>query len=590
MKNSLIFKSLASLPLIAALLTACVDDNYDLANINTDVEIKVNDLVVPINLDAITLSNAIEEGDVVKVVNGEYAVVVDGSFHSEAIKVKALTVNPGSVNNIDCTIYKYDGMPGAPSIPVSGKTVAYEITEATTPFSFGSQSVDSSIRSLSNIKGSWDITLKLNLTDLNNAFEHLEFQKLVLNLPAGMHVANYPCSDGKVDLGTVPVSAGKPSIVTLNVDEIDFTKFSANDFKFVAGDKDANNGVIEFNGKVGVNSGFVVAALNAITPVEPQLVKLIIEPQLNTINVNSIKGNIEYSIDGFKAADVMLDDVPDMLRQKGTDVMLANPQLYLSINNPMANYGLTASSGLTLTAYKDNNPVINCPLNEGQLIRIKSDKGVTGPYNFCLSPNKPSAFYEGFAGADWVGFNSLSDLLSGDGLPDYVHVEFNAPTAGPDDVPDFPVGHTFDPVEGNYTLYAPLELKPNSVIVYQEDETDWDDESIQRITISKLSVKATITNNLPAEIKLTGAPLTVGGTPCINPNTNEEVKFKEVTVDAGATTEIELIATGIITRLDGIRYTATCTVTKAGQVLTPDTPIEITNIRATVSGSYRDTL
>lgn len=128
MKNSLILKSLASLPLTAALLTACVDDNYDLANINTDVEIKVNDLVVPINLDAITLSNAIEEGDVVKVVNGEYAVVVDGSFHSEAIKVKAVTVNPGSVSNIDCTIYKYDGMPGAPSIPVSGKTVAYEIT------------------------------------------------------------------------------------------------------------------------------------------------------------------------------------------------------------------------------------------------------------------------------------------------------------------------------------------------------------------------------------------------------------------------------------------------------------------------------
>lgn len=38
------------------LLSACVDDSYDLSDIDTSMEVKVNDLVIPVNLGTVTLS------------------------------------------------------------------------------------------------------------------------------------------------------------------------------------------------------------------------------------------------------------------------------------------------------------------------------------------------------------------------------------------------------------------------------------------------------------------------------------------------------------------------------------------------------
>lgn len=594
MKKSLAYKTLIGLPLAALAMTGCVDDAYDLENINTDVEVKVNDLVVPIKLDAITLSNAFDLDDesVIKEINGEYAVVVDGDFHSDPININPVVIDPGTVNPIESTVYKFDGVSGAPSVPVEGRTVAYEITEAVTDFSFGSDHVDSSIRDLKDIKGSWNITLNLMLSDLNNAFTHVEFQNLMLTLPAGMHVSNYPCTNGNVSLGTVIVTGGQASAITLAVDEIDFTKFSASTYKFTPGAEGANNGSLKFNGKVGVKSGYVLGVLRPVVLTEPQLVKLTITPQLKTINVKKVSGNVKYDIDGFNVANVTLDDLPDMLRDDNTDITLANPQLYISINNPMANYGLTASSGLTLESYKygSNAPVKVCMLDAGSAIKIDTDKGINGPYSFCLSPAKPSNYYEGYAGAGFVGFKSLSGLLSGNGLPDYVKVTFDAPHAGPDNVTDFELGTDLERVHGNYTLYAPLELGVGSQIVYEEDETGWDDETIRKITINTLKVEATITNTLPVDIVVSGNPLDVDGHACVDPTTKQPVRLEGLTIAAGTTAPVELKATGTIIGIDGIRYTATCRVTKAGQVLSPDSPIEIKDIKVTVGGSYRDTL
>lgn len=60
MKNTIKLLAMTTVAVGAVTLQACVDDAYDLENINTEVEVKVNNLVVPINLDAITLSNAFD--------------------------------------------------------------------------------------------------------------------------------------------------------------------------------------------------------------------------------------------------------------------------------------------------------------------------------------------------------------------------------------------------------------------------------------------------------------------------------------------------------------------------------------------------
>lgn len=45
---------LAGIPL---LMSGCVDNDYDLSNVDTTSEIKITDLVLPVNIDAVTLND-----------------------------------------------------------------------------------------------------------------------------------------------------------------------------------------------------------------------------------------------------------------------------------------------------------------------------------------------------------------------------------------------------------------------------------------------------------------------------------------------------------------------------------------------------
>ncbi len=67
---------------VALSLFACVDNAYDLSNIDSTIGVKVNELVVPLKLDAITLQNMLnlEDNSQIKEINGEYAFLEEGSF------------------------------------------------------------------------------------------------------------------------------------------------------------------------------------------------------------------------------------------------------------------------------------------------------------------------------------------------------------------------------------------------------------------------------------------------------------------------------------------------------------------------------
>ncbi|MDE6448562.1 MAG: hypothetical protein K2L41_00605, partial [Muribaculaceae bacterium] len=144
MNTSLKLTALTAMTLSAVAFTSCVDDAYDLENINTDVEVKVNDLVIPINLDAITLSNAfdLDPESVIKEIDGQYAVEVNGDFTSQAIHISQVSITPGAIQPIRCQIFKYDG--SDVSLPVAQQAISYEITPSSNPFTYNSAAVEKS--------------------------------------------------------------------------------------------------------------------------------------------------------------------------------------------------------------------------------------------------------------------------------------------------------------------------------------------------------------------------------------------------------------------------------------------------------------
>lgn len=590
---SLTAVAVACLPLVA-----CVDDNYDLSDIDTTAEIKVNNLVVPVNLDEITLSNVfdLDEGSVLKNVDGIYAVLVDGEFQSEELQVNAVTLGRPTIPATTTSISLVNGGSDitVPPIGIGEQSFTYSIDGFNTHFTYTTQTVDKSIRSLSKIAVNWTITINLSVLNTGNVFNSVAFRNVILKIPAGLRTPDYPDQNGNgiIKLSDVNLSAGHMThSVAIHVDEIDLARLSDQEFSFVPDPTYENPGSLTINGNIGVESGYVVAVTNSSISSVPSQTTLTLAPEGSDIRVTAVDGVIRYGISDFNVDPVTLNDLPDLLRQDETNIIMANPQLYLSINNPLAGYSLDANSGLTLTACRDNGSREPYPLDPGQSITIGHNAGIAGPYKFCLAPDPSAAgSFDGFADATPVLYHKLSDVLSGNGLPSTIEVSFDDPHVGPGAVTGFALPNTLERVRGAYTFYAPLNLGVNSKIVYDDTSDGWSDETLDKITIQKLKVNATVNNTLPFDIVLSGYPVDVNGDQCKDAATGKLVTLGSVNVKAGATEAIVLESTGTITHLDGVRYFATAVVTKDGVTLSPDDIIRLTGIKATVSGFYLDEL
>lgn len=580
---SLLSVTLASLPLVG-----CIDDKYDLSDIDTNVRVQVKDLEVPVNLDAIELSSIFDLDDesVIQEVNGNYAVLVDGDFKSDAIEVPKVNLGSPTVNPEHADIYPSTDIPQIPGLPAGQIPFAFDIPDLSADFEFSTFDVDKSIRSIQGVKADWSVTLNLSFSYPAGLFDNVMVKDLVLQLPKGLVTTDYVNHDGEINLGDRALMGGKLSEV-IKISAIDFTQLNAEEFKFIAGD---GQGAMEYKGKIGVKSGLLTGGLT-VSGGLPNKIGMTLDPSLAPIIIDSFTGDLLYAIDGLSVSSVELNDLPDVLTDENTNIMIANPQLYLAINNPLANYGVEAHSGLTLTSVRPGEPQKPYSLPAGKEILIKADKGIAGPYNICLSPEIPEGgFYQGFEGASHVAFPSLSNVLSGKGLPEKINVDFDNARIGEAHVVDFKLGETLDDVKGNYTFYAPLAFNTGSEIVYSGDDDGWGDDTLDKLTVENLGVKADVENDLPFDITLTGWPVDRNGNQCVDPVTKKPVAFKEVTIKGGQKSTIDLTIDGTVVGVDGIHYEAHAVVDKADQTLRPTTKIYLTNIRAVVSGYYEDEL
>lgn len=83
---------IAALAAAAAALTGCVQDDYDLSDVDTMARFTARELVLPVNLDPVTLNSVIEinEGSRIQIVDGQYALLENGDFHSAEISINAV--------------------------------------------------------------------------------------------------------------------------------------------------------------------------------------------------------------------------------------------------------------------------------------------------------------------------------------------------------------------------------------------------------------------------------------------------------------------------------------------------------------------
>lgn len=609
-------KSTLLLVAIMFALSSCVDENYNLSNLDTTVGVNVEKLTIPMNVDSLVLDQVLdmEDNSHIKkvVVNGKkiYAFVEEGSFKSGKIEIPGFTTDSPNINPIKAKLNKGQRAQNSRRRGIGRNSERplgiYPLSNITTSFRAKGE-VDRTIKGIHKINVDAAYNMKIDVSDnaLMSKVDKISFEGVKAKLPKGLEGNIEIIADKAVDLsslydsstGILDISAEKmtPELeeklatclttekgtleLKFSIDAIDIDKASG-EIKF-------ENGIFEYIGNIKVEEGDIAIYSDElkeeITYEElPNTIDYLCTPKLQEIVVEKLSGDIQYDIEGIKIDALKLSGLPNLFAQDETNIELANPQIYLKIINPLANDNIYAEAGLEMVAKRENQKDKSSSLDDEVLKMDKMEN------LFCLTSDKNIKKEEmaaEYKNAKVIPFIGLSSILSGNGLPDEININVLDPNIPKQKISDFKLDQKIDPIEGTYMFFAPLALKDaNSCIVYTDTIDGWHNETIEKLTITEVVVNTNVKSDVPLNLALTFLPVDVNG------NVFKNVKTTKMMVAATNKMQpIEFGITGEIKGLDGLIIRALLTGSN-GETIAPDQKLTFNDLKITVSGQYVDEL
>lgn len=576
-----------ALPLaVTAFTFAGCDDAYDLSDIDTTVQLQVKDLVLPIDIDEILMKNIInlDDSSQIKIIDGEYVITDNGTFASDPIEIDEVILKTPDVKSVFSSVT----MQNTPQIPTPTNTandieLIYPIEQSLSEFDYKTYDVDEYIEDIVNAGTIFNVKMTFNVLNINNIVNSFRLQQFKLKIPKGLKLT---VNNGTYDSATGIISINDADYTSSS---IDFNiSISYIDLKKAGVEFDYAKHYCGFKDQIGIHSGEIIitdkdiAEGNSFANI-PTEIKLRTDFEVSDIEVTTFTGRVNYKLEGIDIDPISLGDIPDVISQSQTDIHLVNPQIYFKLNNPVAHYNLKAQADVEIRA--------NRPGEASKVFTIDNDYFTIGydkgdvKYPFCMSPLIPEKAYPGYEDFTHIPFSTLCDVLSGNGLPTSFNVSLTDPRLPSQDVVDFKLGEDLGTVDGDYTLFVPIELGDSTKIIYTSTENGWNDEDVDKIVISKLQVDALVTNDLPVDLKITAYPIDKNGNQ-IGDVHIDGFEVKEGDVDKAMT----ITVTGEITHLDGITFTAVATPGPDLYTLKPSEHIVLKNLKVKVSGNYTSEL
>lgn len=568
--------------LLGATITSCIDDNYDLSDIDKTVRVDVNQLIVPINIDAIKLDNIIDikEGDRLQIYDGQYCVIENGEFNSSDITINPVSLAAPTVAPTHTEIFLPQRSKGlsAPS------EISYHLQSQPTSYDYQGDG-NEYVVDIESIFGNVTFDVDIKFAGLEDIVTGFDISDLKLQMPKGLTLTTNQKSTYDPETGVLGFdtfrATGMGAELKISV--------SAIDFKAMGGVY--SNGKASISGELSVLDGYLEIGVSDLKPGLtvadiPSSLVMDTEYTMSPIDIKLFNGQIKYSIEDVNISDVDLSDLPDVLTGEGTTIVLGNPQLYLSVTNPLHKYDLYARTGLTITSHPrySGGETRRSSLDNGYF--TISGTGASNEMQFCLSPEEPAKPYEGYEGCTHVAFSSLKDVLDcKNGLPISLGVELDDPVVPVQSVSNFELGVNLNAVHGRYTFVAPLQLGAGSQVCYSDVLDGWSSEDLDKMTIETIEVNLIVDSDLPVSANLTGYPIDVNG------NQINGVNIEGATIPANAKKhQLKLRTTGSITRLDGISFKAVVNTEGMDAPLNPNMTIKLSNVRPCVSGYYQTEL
>ena len=606
--------------MMALPLHSCINKNYDLGDLDTNILVPVENLTLPVKLDNIQLHTVldIDKESQIKEYNGEYAVVVEGEFETEKIKVDNFCVKGASINDITSKATKMAVGGGkancrAPQMgEINNLLASYVLPTDKTQLSISAQDITNAIKSLDNLKLDTKISAMISLDKsgkLKDILDSIRVDNFTFKLPRGFEgKLKAILSDGKeieadkYDSQTGVAFFCSQSLLSNQGEiELEFNVTGLNEEVLSETmDQITQNNNFTLVDSFGVENGSISvheqdfseeynqAASDEKYDMLPDELEYTSQQKMDEVEVKEFSGELNYEVKDFNIDPIGLEDIPKMLNQTGTCLNLANPQIYLSINNTVEDGEkkvIPAITSFEITAVDKNGEEHVYRLDEDEQINAKERLN-----SFYMSPYevKETEKYANYEKAEHVRFSALGNLLSGGsldesvGIPNKLIVNAIDTRLESSDVRSFALGTELEPIKGNYVFYAPLALTPNSRIRYTDTIDGWNSEELDHVLISNLKVQCEVSTDIPFAISLKVVPIDKYGKR-INAEARADVKAKA----KRQTLFFEM--KGDIRELDGIIIDAIANV-ESSETLRPDMMIQLGKIKATVSGNYQTEL
>lgn len=557
-------------------LSGCIDDKYDLSDIDTTARVNFNDLVLPVKMAPVELQNVIEadasddlESDAefrYNVETGEYYIQTDGTFSVDDITINGINVDP--LDNETRTVTTPVRQGSEKLSEISG----VDLNDLLYDFTYEFDGVDDYIQDIS--VATTDFSININA---RTSSPDVMLSDMCFHFPAGL-VGTPVADNGRYDVD-YDINTGLLTVygqytqmhLVFDVDQLYLHEaggqFNRADATFI------------FKNNVGVVDAEIVSENAAPS------VTISIDYDFSALDVTAITGIIHYDAD-VDDSSVSLADLPKELRQEGTDITLLDPQIYLNVTNPLAEYGAFAETGLAIYQVRDDDTAAD-PSAEISDVKIGFNPNTGAPVldqTILLSTGTEAPENTIMPFTNHVRFDGLGAVVAGNGLPTELLVRFVDPRVPMNTkVTDFPIGQTVSRVEGTYTFYAPLALAKDSRIVYSDDDCGWDLEDADDLHIDLLEITTDVTSELPLSVTLSAIPLDKKGDP-MDP---EKIKVTPAEIPANSTASVVLRVTGDIVGIDGIRYTATVVADGSEKALTRTMKLKLDNLRGKINGYYQ---
>ncbi len=566
--------------------SSCVDNAYDLSDIDTNVRLQVKELVFPMNIEAANLDQVLDLDDdsevkKIQLQDGSfiYAVEKGGSFDSDPIHITKFNATGPDVTPVTSTLDLTDLREAAGYLP-GGVVAYYSISSTPTTVTSEASGIDESIVSIDRLDVSTRIVTKLNVIGLNaEALSGMKIEGLKMKYPKGLVATTdkgrYNSATGELTFSEalVPNSNGELT-VTMNVTALDA---SYENIEF-----NVTQHTFKFEDKIFVQEGRVNIYADKNLPSQ---VTFKVTPSMDDINVTKFTGSIVYNVGDINIDPIDISNLPDLINQEGTSISIADPRLYLTLSNPLEKFIpqgqiMNLGAGVSLKSEREGDSK-EFVLDGG---RFGTEATNTG-YTYVLSPNKPADSYEGYDNPQWVKFSALSDVLdvNGKGLPSKIYVNIAEPRIDKTDINGIELGTDLPRVVGNYTFYAPLQLNDGSAIKYVDTIDGWGDEDLDKMTINKLDLNFLGSTEVPFDLELKVLPINKTGKPIAGVTSNTvKIPAKAKNVPVSVTVE------GEIKELDGIQIEARLVNKGSDTILAPSMKLIINDLKAKVSGYYDD--